>query len=273
MRAGKSSLKIAESNGEMSMVFTRIFIIASIVLGASLSAYAQDRLTVETLIAEKTDRLEVKVKGEYPDFRFLKSLETFPPRPKATKDIKVDSFEDMSLVTLHHKRTGQPLESCTTPCILHGRSNRTYILSMYKDGYIPMIARTGPMNWAKGQKLFFIKDDTTKLMEQFNCYQAFQKSEKVDQGAKPCLRTPPHLPPKIRKSGHCFVSLDVNARGKPQNVKIKSCTDKVLEANSLNAVKEWYYTPKVQNGVAVVQTGLEEKIRYRLDNGKGKVLR
>ncbi len=255
------------------MFITRTFLITSIVLGASVCAYAQDRLTVETLIAEKTDRLEAKVKGKYPDFHFVKLLETFPPRPKATKDIKIDSFEDMSLVTLHHKRTGQALESCTTPCILHGRSNRTYILSMYKDGYIPIVARTGPMNWAKGQKLFFIKDDTTKLMEQFNCYQAFQKSEKIDRDAKPCLRTPPHLPLQIRRSGHCIISLDVSATGKPQNVKVKSCTDKVLKANSLRAVKEWYYTPKVEGGVAVMQTGLVERIRYRLDNGKGKVLR
>ncbi len=87
------------------------------------------------------------------------------------------------------------------------------------------------------------------------------------------MRVPPMMPPYTRKSGHCIIGFDVGANGQTLNVKVKSCSDKIFKQASLKAVKDWYYTPKVEGGIAVEQTGLEEKIRFVLDNGKGKVLR
>ncbi len=130
------------------MFFTRLLLTASIVLGGSVSVYAQEMLTLEEYTAKKINAREIRVQEKYPDFRFVKAVEDFPERPKAKRLVKVDSHQEKVIATLHHKRTGLPLESCVTPCAVHVRSARQYILTLYKDGHLPVLSRFGPMNWS-----------------------------------------------------------------------------------------------------------------------------
>ncbi len=255
--------------GPMTPLFTRTLFMALTVFGVSFSAQTASAGVLERRIAWSAEKIKQKV----PDYRLIKRVETFPERLNATTAIKIDSHQDKTIATLHDLRTGEPLESCATPCTLHGRSSEVYALNLYKDGYLPMMVPVEAKKWAMRPRTLDLGPDYNAIkVKRRKCKLEFQKSEKIDDDAVACVRLPPRMPGRAKKSGHCKLTFDINAKGYTKNIKIKSCTNKVFESASLWSVKWWFYNPKVERGLAVERPGAETKVTFRLSNEKGDTI-
>lgn len=93
-----------------------------------------------------------------------------------------------------------------------------------------------------------------------------------DRDAQPLVRIPPNMPPRADKSGHCKVRFDVSPTGAPFNVVATYCTGRVFERPSIKSVEKWKYNPKIQDGVPVGRTGVENKITFRLTDERGNII-
>jgi len=80
------------------------------------------------------------------------------------------------------------------------------------------------------------------------------------------------MPPRAGKSGHCRMRFDVSPTGVPFNVIATICTDSVFERSSIKSVQRWKYNPKIVDGRAVVRSGVENKITYRLHDERGNII-
>ncbi len=96
-----------------------------------------------------------------------------------------------------------------------------------------------------------------------------------DRDLNPLVRIPPMMPPSFLEgdnSGYCNVRFDVGADGQPYNVVTTRCTSSVLENPTTKSIYKWKYAPKMVNGRAVVRNGVEETIRYNLQDERGNLL-
>jgi len=93
-----------------------------------------------------------------------------------------------------------------------------------------------------------------------------------DRDAQPLVRIPPIMPTRAEKSGHCLVRFDVSPEGAPFNVVTTFCTQRVFERATIKSVQKWKYNPKIDNGRAVSRTGVENKVSYRLQDERGRLI-
>ena len=94
----------------------------------------------------------------------------------------------------------------------------------------------------------------------------------IDRNVQPLVRIPPVVPGNASRSGHCDVRLDVSPDGQPFNVVATRCTDSVFERPTLRSVRKWKYQPRIEGGVAVAQTGLTNRVTYRLLDERGNLI-
>ncbi|WP_282114399.1 energy transducer TonB [Pseudoalteromonas arctica] len=82
------------------------------------------------------------------------------------------------------------------------------------------------------------------------------------------MPSPPEYPIKsVREKieGSVTMSFDVNASGKPVNIKvIKAEPVKIFDKAAIRSLSKWRYAPKVVNGIAVVDEDLEMTIDFNL---------
>ena len=96
-----------------------------------------------------------------------------------------------------------------------------------------------------------------------------------DRDAQPLVRIPPVFPPRFAQgnnSGYCKVRFDVSPEGQPFNVATTVCTSRLLERATVKNVQKWKYNPKIVDGRSVSRSGVETKIRFDLQDERGKVL-
>ena len=93
-----------------------------------------------------------------------------------------------------------------------------------------------------------------------------------DRDAQPLVRIPPTMPPNAERSGHCRVRFDVSPSGEPFNVQATYCTSNVFKRSTVRSVEKWKYQPKIQDGVAVGRTGVENKVTFRLQDERGNII-
>ena len=98
------------------------------------------------------------------------------------------------------------------------------------------------------------------------------KIQVSDRDTQPLVRIPPIIPPRADKSGHCRLRYDVSPEGVPFNVTTTKCTESIFEGASIKSVKKWKYNPKIVNGRAVVRSGVESKVSFRLMDEYGHIL-
>lgn len=95
-----------------------------------------------------------------------------------------------------------------------------------------------------------------------------QGTGQMDQQALPLFRTEPIYPSRALKrklEGYVVLSFNINAAGKPTEIKIiESQPKRVFDRESIRALKRWNYQPKVIDGKAVEQTGQTVKLEFRL---------
>ena len=94
----------------------------------------------------------------------------------------------------------------------------------------------------------------------------------ADRDPQPLVRIAPVMPPRAEKSGHCRVRFNVSAEGTPFDVQATYCTQSLFERATIKSVQRWKFNPKIVNGRAVAMTGVENKVRYRLTDERGKLI-
>lgn len=66
--------------------------------------------------------------------------------------------------------------------------------------------------------------------------------------------------------GFVQLGFDISTEGKPVNIKvIKSEPEGVFDAPAICALSKWKYSPKIENGVAVTETGVTVQLDWDLE--------
>jgi hypothetical protein len=245
----------------------------------STTVHAQAQSTLQKRLVE-----DIQLK--HPDFRIVKKVEPFPERYNASVEIPVraaspdGSRTNRALATLHDGITGEPLESCYTPCTLHKSPGRTVFVFPYKFGYFtfPNEIEMDPSGM-RDKYPFWDNEYEVKLGPDFRkafirgkmCEAEFAKMDRTDRDAKPCYRMPPPVP-SINYSGYCKVAFDITPKGNVTNSRITECSDEVFEVTSLVAVGAWKYHPKIDRGMAVSRPNVETKLQYDITDFDGWLL-
>lgn len=218
-------------------------------------------------------KVQTKMQEKAPNFRLIMSEEKFDERFNATIAIPVDTKPSGAVATLHDFRTGEPLESCTTPCELHVDSVRTYGLVLFKFGHAPYMRAIGHKEARDERPPTWLGIDYLEATQNAKkCYKDFASAPKVDGDAMPCMRVPPIMPPNAKHSGHCKLKFDVTDRGRTENITAISCTEDLFKRASIQSVKLWVYTPKVERGQAVSRPGVETKVSFKLSDVEGNLI-
>lgn len=217
---------------------------------------------------------EQALQGHLPEFRFVTRIEDFDDRLNATLTFPVTSSPEGAIATLHDIQTGEPLQNCLTPCNLNIDAVRTYGLSYFKFGHQPQV-----MTLHSADRVFAPYDTYLGMnfleayKEGVKCYRTFMaETSKPDATAAPCYRVPPLMPETAETSGHCLMRFDVTRKGRAENITAISCSDSVFKAASGRTVKWWAFTPKIDRGEAVTETGVETKIVFRLMDKSGELI-
>ena len=101
---------------------------------------------------------------------------------------------------------------------------------------------------------------------------ALAAPHKSNQDAFPIIRIPPMFPPRFLQgnhSGYCKVKFDVDEKGVPFNVKTTFCTSSILSEDTSISVRKWRYSPKYENGKAVIRPNVESTVRFDLQDESG----
>ena len=80
------------------------------------------------------------------------------------------------------------------------------------------------------------------------------------------------MPSLANQSGYCFMRFDVDADGHTNNIEAYKCSDIMFAASAVGSVREWVYSPKLENGVAVISEGIETKVTFKLATESGDVI-
>lgn len=218
-------------------------------------------------------KTQAAMQEKVPNFRLIMSEEKFDERFNAVIAIPVDTKPSGAVAALHDFRTGEPLESCITPCDLHVDSVRTYGLVLFKFGHAPYMRAIGHKEAKDERPPTWLGIDYLEATNNAKkCYKDFVSAPKVDGDASPCMRVPPIMPPNAERSGHCTLKFDVTERGYTENIIAMSCTEDLFKRASIQSVKLWVYTPKVERGQAVSRPGVETKASFKLSDEQGNLI-
>ncbi|AGH44142.1 energy transducer TonB [Paraglaciecola psychrophila] len=88
--------------------------------------------------------------------------------------------------------------------------------------------------------------------------------------ASPVLRIEPKYPVEAarnKQEGSIILQFDIDKDGSTDNIQvIESFPQQVFDKNSITALKQWTYKPRIQGGQAQRQTGLTVQLDYKMDN-------
>lgn len=229
---------------------------------------------------------ESMIQGVAPEFRLIRSVESFPELTGNTIEVPVVLRDDdlvrinrpnspPVIAALHDLRTGKPLASCKAPCVMKSPKMPPAMLTIYRYG-------SKPEHY--GSERYAIFEPPATLYLGFNevdyqiirdecaaTFAGFLEAE-IARDAEPCYRLPPLMPMEAKRSGHCLTTFDVSAYGEAINVVVEACTDSIFCAASLEAVSNWIYHPAIDRGMAVERFAVESKVTYRLANEAGALI-
>lgn len=105
--------------------------------------------------------------------------------------------------------------------------------------------------------------------ERLKCME-FTKSE-LSNRPETCFSFPPLTPAKAKRSGWCELSVRILTDGSTEDIKVKSCSEKVFELPSVEAAKLYWYYPHMVDG-EIKTSRLTKKISYNLFNSRGNLM-
>jgi len=88
---------------------------------------------------------------------------------------------------------------------------------------------------------------------------------------KSCYKVQPFLPPRMRRSGWCKVTLRVLTNGRTDDVKVETCSEDVFKISSEETVKLFRYFPKEKDG-EIISSRLRTTVNFTLTDGKGNII-
>jgi len=253
------------------MIFKKLSFISlvSLVFSFPVLAEAQSNTELERELIER-------VRSHYPEFRLVKKIEDFPERYNTSVKLPIrgasgtGSATERALVTLHDGNTGEPLESCFTPCNLHKAPGRPVFVFPYKFGHFtyPNEIEADPDQmrliypyWSNEYQVKLGPDYRKVFLKRKICQREFENMERIDRDAKPCYRIPPPMP-DVNYSGKCKMIFDVSPKGFVKNAKIRECSNPIFEDPSFFALSQWTYFPKVEQGMPVTRTGVKTTLTF-----------
>jgi bla regulator protein BlaR1 len=88
--------------------------------------------------------------------------------------------------------------------------------------------------------------------------------------ASPVIRIEPKYPVEAaqnKQEGSVILQFDIDKDGSTDNIQvIESFPKQVFDKESVRALKQWTYKPRIQGGQAQRQTGITVQLDYRMDN-------
>lgn len=251
------------------MPFIRFSVIFVLICCAGGTAYGQIGAFMGQLLKNEAG-FESRVQEEHRNYRLIRMVTAFPERINATGTVQVSSDPPGATAALHELRNGEPLEACKTPCELHVSPSRKYMIVLYKFGHQPRPVFTP--GTAEERHAWLGINYLEVLGKQKKCRKEFKSEPLIDSKALPCVRVPPVIPNQAEKSGHCKMIFDVNEKGRPHNIRTRTCTETIFEKPSKASIHWWFYHPKVERGQAVTQTDVTTKVSFRLSDEEGNLI-
>ena len=90
----------------------------------------------------------------------------------------------------------------------------------------------------------------------------------ADGEAVPMVRVPPQYPERAMQrgiEGRVLIEFTISRSGSVKDAKVIAYEpSRIFNKAALKAVSQWKYNPKIENGVAVEQTGIRISIPFRL---------
>ena len=80
------------------------------------------------------------------------------------------------------------------------------------------------------------------------------------------------MPELAIQSGYCLIQFDIDVQGHTFNVEAGKCSDDMFAESAANAVRQWTYKPKLENGIAVVRPDIETKVAFKVNTEEGELI-
>ena len=241
-----------------TLLATIILIAAHIFAPESATARADDQF--QFYILKQDANAEAFFQQSLRDFKMIKRVQPFEARLNATEKVEYITKPAGAVVTLHDPVTGEPLESCESPCFLSVDPMRNYLIYAYKFGHRGQFRQYYPDMSLDNRTIYMGSNYLELHRKKQACYRDWQRSDKIDAEAQACFRIPPIMPSEAERSGHCKVTFDVDAKGQPFNMRTTFCTNYIFEAPSLHAISWWHFEPRTERGQALIQENVETKM-------------
>lgn len=89
-----------------------------------------------------------------------------------------------------------------------------------------------------------------------------------NQQALPLYRVEPRYPSKAQKrkvEGYVVLRFTIDATGRPKDIEVVEAEpSRMFERESIRALRNWKYQPKVENGVSIEQFGQTVRLEFKL---------
>ena len=254
------------------LAYVLVLTVASVILPFCVQAQTLPALNGATSSESLVDAYVTGVREQYPAYKFISDVQDLPDRNGTLENFYVGTIPINAVLALHDAVSGQPLDSCLSPCDLKVRPGEPYWIVAYKFGHDPVWTYLDTSNPAASRNISLGLNWFEVMGRKQQCLLEWDSGDKRDGEAEVCFRIPPPMPPAAQRSGHCRMLFDVDATGQPVNIATTHCSDEVFKDASLATVQIWHYTPKTDRGSAVVQRNIETKLTYRLSDESGNLI-
>lgn len=185
---------------------------------------------------------------------------SIPPAPLQIKAVDIVTKPEGASVSILDYASGETIGICEAPCAIKMDTRKLFTVAASLEGvedYASDGAYFETPRYLNEIYLDMDGDDATNM--------------NLDRRAKALVRIPPRMP-MVNRSGNCNLVFDVNAMGKPENIRATHCTDSAFAAPAISSVQKWRFNPAIRSSVPVADYGLETKISFQLTDRGRRVL-
>ncbi|WP_298915399.1 hypothetical protein [uncultured Algimonas sp.] len=268
-------------------ILTCLFFILPVTLALAQTddGYGLTERTQNRILGVEQD-YEAMIQDMVPEFRLVRTLETFPPIEEQTYPLRFDLSDEDKLsasrrnsppfiVTLHETQTGRPIANCAAPCSLDAPLQRGLIVQLYRFGSDPIHVTAESYHEANDPHPIYLPfNEVDHQLVREKCRAEFEviRQSVASREASNCVRVPPMMPPEAERSGHCVVAFTVAEDGDTVDVRSRECTEQIFCDPSAKAVRHFIYHPELRYGTPREVRDMETKMMFRLVSEDGTLI-